>query len=511
MKRKYLEGAPLIIMTIGLGLGTFIEILDASIANVAIPNIAGDLAVATSQGTWVITSYAVSNAIVLPMTGWLGKRYGDVRVFVVSTVLFSFFSWTCGLSWSLPMLIASRIMQGAVAGTMIPLSQSLLLQNYPPEKSSLALAFWGIVVIVAPILGPVLGGWITESHGWSWIFYINVPIGILSSYLTWSVLKDSPSQTRKEPIDIVGFILLIIGVGALQITLDKGQELDWFNSQTIIILALVAFFGLLFFTVWDIYTPHPVVDFTHFTRRNFVIGTLACAVGWMLFIGCMVLSPLWLQTREGYTPYWAGVTLMTIGIFPLLLATTVGKGVNKWDPRLFTSLSFFLYGISFFWMGSFTTSVSLYLLMMSRLFLGLALAFYFIPLIAIAMSGIPEESLTSASGIFNFVRMMIGGGFGPAIFVTLWERREIFHHARLVESVNFSREPATAIYAQLQAKGLYSPESDAIINTMVTSQASILSLNDVFWLGGFCFLVMIPFIWLSKRVDPKNIKTAIID
>ena len=259
MTPKALTGSALALATLALALGTFMQVLDTSIANVSIPAIAGDLAASPNQGTWIITSFAVSNAIMLPITGWLARRVGEVRLFATAAALFTVASWACGLATSLPMLIFFRVVQGAVAGPMIPLSQSLLLANYPDDKKGMALALWSMTVIVAPILGPILGGWITDNISWPWIFYINIPVGFFSAFLTWQLLKHRESPITRQPIDIVGLVLLIVGIGSLQILLDKGNELDWFSSSFIAMLAAVSAVTLSFFIAWELKGKYPAI------------------------------------------------------------------------------------------------------------------------------------------------------------------------------------------------------------------------------------------------------------
>lgn len=501
---SYLKGTELVFLTIGLSLGTFIQILDTSIANVSIPNIAGDLGASPDQGTWVITSFAVSNAIVLPMTGWLSMRFGESRVFIWSILLFSLISWLCGLAWSLPVLIFLRVLQGAAAGTLIPLSQGLLLQNYPPDKKGLALGLWSMVVVAAPLLGPIMGGWITDNYGWPWIFYINVPIGMLSAYITWKILGAKKSEAKKVPIDIIGFALLIIGVGSLQIMLDKGNELDWFGSNQIILLSITATLGLLFFGVWNYYSLHPVVDFSFFSQRNFLMATLLSALGYSIFFGSLIVQPLWLQVSEGYTPFWAGVTVAPFGIFTIILSPFVGRYIHRVDSRKLITLSFFILAISHYWVSTFNTNVSLYEIIMPRVLQGLGLSFFFIPLITIALSEIPNKNLSSASGIFNFVRLIAGGGFGTAIFVTLWSRWTKFHHAQLSERVNEYKEVTRQYIMHLKELGFSGDSIYQLMDNIMTQQASMLSINDLYWISALIFLVSIPLIWLCKPVKAHN-------
>jgi MFS transporter, DHA2 family, multidrug resistance protein len=294
-----LAGARLALGTVALSLATFMNVLDTSIANVSLPSIAGDLGVSPDQGTWVITSFGVANAIALPLTGWLTRRFGQVRLFTLSVFLFVIASFLCALAPSLGVLIGFRILQGAVAGPMIPLSQSLLLSSYPKSKSGSALGMWSVTTLVAPVVGPVLGGWITDNIAWPWIFYINVPVGIVAGLVTWFVYRRRETPTARVPIDRIGLVLLVLWVGALQILLDQGKDLDWFNSGEIVALAVVALVGFTLFLIWELTDKHPIVDLSLFRRRNFWVSTLAMLLAYGAFFGNVVLLPLWLQQYMG--------------------------------------------------------------------------------------------------------------------------------------------------------------------------------------------------------------------
>ncbi len=500
--KGFYKSRTLFLLNIALGLGTFIQILDSSIANVAIPYIAGSMSVSADEGTWVITSFSASNAIILPLTGWLSDYFGRVKLFCWSIILFAFTSLLCGLSQNLNMLIALRVLQGAVAGSLIPLSQSLLLANNPPDKQGAALGFWGMVVIVAPIIGPILGGYLTETYSWPWIFYINVPLGLFSALITWNMLKDRESEITRHPIDWVGLFLLAAGVACLQVMLDKGQDLDWFESSTICILGVVSAICISYFLVWNHYEKFPIVDFSFFKNRNFAFGTLVATVGYLIYFGSTVTVPLWLQTQMNYDAYWAGVAVAPVGIFPVLFSPWIGKNLFRFDLRIVSSLSFFLFSMAFFYQSNFTPQVSLQVIMFSRLIQGLGVAIFFIPLIQISMGEVPPARMASASGLFNFIRILVGSGFGTSLSVYLWNRLAIFHHSRLSEAVTIFSPQTIETYHTLSKRHAFvtTPAIDQLLENTLETQAYVLSTNDLSWLAAWIFLLMVPVPFLCKKL-----------
>jgi DHA2 family multidrug resistance protein len=501
----YETGGRLILLNLAVGLGTFIQVLDTSIANVAIPYIAGNLSVSAEQGTWVITSFAASNAIVLPLTGWLSDYFGRVRLFVGSILLFALTSFLCGLSISLSMLVILRVIQGAVAGTLIPLSQSLMVVSNSPDKQGAALGIWAMIVIVAPILGPIIGGYLTEEYSWPWIFYINVPIGLFSAIVTWNILKNRESPIVRNPIDWVGLFLLVVGVASLQIMLDQGKDLDWFESNVIITLAMISAISLAYFGIWNYFQRYPIVDFSFFKNRNFFFGTLAITVGYLVYFGSTVTIPLWLQTEQGYTSYWAGIAVAPIGFVPFFLSPIVGKNLQRFDLRLLASLSFLFFALGFFYQANFTSQVSLGTLMLARLLQGFGVALFFLPLVQLSLAEIPQERYASASGLFNFIRILVGSGFGTSLSIQLWTHREIFHHARLTEALTAYRPLIHQFFGSLAQVNpdLASPIINRVLDRQVEQQAYMLSTNDLSWLGAWLFLGMIPILFLCRRVKPK--------
>jgi DHA2 family multidrug resistance protein len=493
-----LTGSARVLGTIALSAATFMNVLDTSIANVSLPAISGDLGVSPVQGTWVITSFAVANAIAVPLTGWLTQRIGQVRLFTVSVLMFVLASWLCGMAPNMTTLIAFRALQGFVAGPMIPLSQTLLLSSYPPAKAGLAMAMWSMTTLVAPIMGPLLGGWITDNMSWPWIFYINVPVGLVAASATWMIYRDRESPTLQRPIDAVGLALLVLWVGALQLMLDKGKELDWFHSPLIIGFAVVSVVGFAFFLIWELTDEHPVVDLSLFKRRNFWSGALATAVGYGVFFGNVVILPLWLQQYMGYTATQAGMVLAPVGLLAIVLSPIVGLTVGRVDPRIYASFSFLVFGVVLWMRSNFTTQTDFMTILVPTLIQGVAMAFFFIPLVTITLSGLSPSRIPAASGLSNFTRIT-AGAMGTSISTTLWENRSAMHHAQLSEAVNLGNPAAVQTLQTLQASGMTYEQALAVINTTATQQAFMLSTQEIFYGSALLFLSLIGLVWIARR------------
>ena len=493
-----LKGAQLALGTLALSLATFMNVLDSSIANVAIPAISGDVGVSPSQGTWVITSFGVANAISVPLTGWLTQRFGAVRLFTMSVLLFVLTSWLCGFASSLEMLVLFRVLQGAVAGPMIPLSQTLLLSSYPPAKAGVALSLWGVTTLVAPVVGPLLGGWITDNISWPWIFYINVPVGLLSALMTWSIYRNRETPTRKLPIDTVGLSLLVLWVAALQLMLDKGKELDWFASNEIIAFAVIAVVAFAVFVVWELTDAHPVVDLRLFKRRNFAAGSIALSIAYGLFFGNVVLLPLWLQQWMGYTSTSAGLALAPVGLLAILLTPMVGRKVGVWDPRKMATIAFIVFAMVLWMRSKFTVETDFAHILIPTLIQGGAMAFFFIPLTTITLSGLTPDRIPAAAGLSNFVRIT-AGAMGTSIATTLWESRASMHHAHLTELLVQGQGTFASTVRNLQAAGMSAEQAYAQINRLIDQQAFTRAADDIFLASSFLFLSLIVLIWFTKR------------
>lgn len=492
-----LATGPRALLTLALALAVFMNVLDISIANVSIPTIAGDMAVSPNQGTWIITSFAVANAIAVPISGWLALRIGEVKLFVICTVLFTVASLLCGLAFNFPMLLLARVFQGAVAGPMIPLSQSLMLSNYPMEKRGFANGIWGMTAVVGPVAGPILGGWITANYTWPWIFYVNVPFGIAAALITWSLLAKRETATRSMPIDIIGLGLLVVGVGAMQVMLDNGNNEAWFQSPFITHLAIVAGIALSFFVVWEWHEEQPLVDLKLFKRRNFTVATIVVTLGYMTYFAGVVVFPLWLQNDQGYSQTWAGITTASLGIMGVFFSPITGKLSDKFDLRIIITIGMLIFAVLSFAKGSFNVHVSFEQLFLTRLPWGVGLAFFFIPLITLSLSGIPTNKLASASGLFNFMRL-IALSVGTSLSVTMWDRRETFYDHRLTSNITPFDPQTQQWLAHAKDIGVDQMHGVGVIAREITHQSYMLSLNELYWMAGWIFLILSLFIWVAK-------------
>jgi len=492
-----LEGAARLWGTIALSGATFMNVLDSSIANVSLPAIAGDLGVSPTQGTWVITSFAIANAISVPLTGWLAQRFGQVRLFIASVLLFVVSSWLCGLAPNMSLLIAARALQGFVAGPMIPLSQTLLLASYPRTLAGMAMALWAMTTLVAPVLGPLLGGWITDNISWSWIFYINIPVGILAALGIWTIYHKRESERRTLPIDKVGLALLVLWIGAMQGVLDLGKEHDWFSSPLIVGLAVVALVGFAFFLVWELTDAHPVVDLRLFGRRNFWAGTVTTSVAYALFFGNVVLLPLWLQQFMGYTSTDAGFVMAPVGVMAVILAPVVGRTIGRVDARRYATFAFVVFGLVLWMRSRFTTQADLATILVPTVIQGVATAFFFIPMSTITLSGLTPDRMPAASGLTNFVRIT-AGAVGTSISTTVWESRAALHHAQLTEALTPGNLAMQSALAGMQGAGLSPEQALAQLNRLVDQQAFMLAANDVFYVSALLFLALIPLVWVTQ-------------
>lgn len=503
-----LTGARLALGSFAVALATFMNVLDSSIANVAIPTIAGNLGVSVDEGTWVITLFAAANAVSIPLTGWLTQRIGQVRLFVGALLMFVLASWLCGIAPNLTTLLAARILQGAVSGPLIPLSQALLLGSFPKDKSSSALAIWAMTATVGPIAGPALGGWMTDSYSWSWIFYVNVPVGIFAAAVTWTIYRDRESPTRKLPIDLVGLASLVTWVAALQIMLDKGKDLDWFGSPVIITLAIVAVLGFVFFLIWELTEPNPIVELRLFRHRNFLAGTIAISVAFAVFFANLVVLPQWMQQYLAYPAVNAGLVTAPLGIFAVLLSPVVGKFLPRVELRVLATLSFLGFAGVFLMRSHYTTGVDTWTLVIPTLLQGIPMALFFVPLTAIILSGQPPEKIPAAAGLSNFVRLFCGA-VGTSLATTTWNNRAILHHAQLAEHASPNDPAYQAALRSIQDTLHFSPQQAlAYFERSLNIQANMLGLNDIFWISAVIFVAIVPLVWFTRPVRGGSADSA---
>jgi DHA2 family multidrug resistance protein len=486
-----LKGGQLVLATIAVALATFMNVLDSSIANVAIPTISGNLGVSVDEGTWVVTVFAAANAVSIPLTGWLTQRIGQIKLFVGAILLFVISSWLCGLAPTLPILLGARVLQGAVAGPLIPLSQAILLGSYPKEKASMALSLWAMTAVVGPIAGPALGGWITDSYSWSWIFYINIPVGLFAASVTWFIYRKRESATRKAPIDTIGLILLIAWVASLQVMLDKGRDLDWFSSPVIVWLGIIALIAFALFVVWELTDANPVVDLRLFAGRNFFGGTVAISVAYGVFFGNLVLLPQWMQQYLNYRSVDAGLVTAPLGIFAVILAPVMGRVLPRTDARVVATMAFIGFAIVFYMRSKYVIQIDTWHLVLPTLLQGIPMALFFVPLTSIILSGLPPSKIPAAAGLSNFARVFCGA-VGTSLAGNAWTNRIALHHERLTEQAN-ANNPVflQSLQASQGALNVSEAQARGLFDFTVNTQAAMMGLNDIFFASAVIFILII--------------------
>jgi MFS transporter, DHA2 family, multidrug resistance protein len=492
----------LVLSAIVLALTNFMVVLDTTIANVSVAHIAGGLGISSTEGTWVITSYAVAEAICVPLTGWLTKRFGTVRVFAAGMIGFGIFSMLCGMAWSLGSLVAFRIGQGLCGGPLMPISQTLLLSIFPKEKHAQATGIWAMTTIVAPILGPILGGTISDNWGWHWIFFINVPIAAICAAAAMALLRGAETRTEKARIDTVGLILLVIWVGALQIMLDLGREHDWFGSSFVVTLAIIAASGFCFFTAWELFEGKPIVDLKVFRHRGFTVSVTALVFAYGTFFASLVVIPQWLQSSLGYTATWAGYATAFNGVAAVMMAPVVAKLSTKMDERLLVSFGILWLGatslIRVFW---WTSGADFWTLAIPQLIQGAGMPFFFVPLTTLALGAVREDEVASAAGVMNFLRTM-SGAVGTAIVTTMWYDGAQGKRAQLSGVLN----GAQATMQSLQGHGFTPDQSRQFLSNVVDGQSTALATGSVFVTAAITFAAAATIVWLAPR--PKHAVAA---
>ena len=498
----------LVAMTVMLA--TFMEVLDTSVANVALPHIAGGLAVDVQKSTWVLTSYLVANAIVLPLSGWLASLFGRKNVFMGCVALFSLSSLLCGLAPSLNALILFRIFQGLGGGTLQPISQAILLESFPPERRGAAMGIFGMGVVVAPIVGPTLGGWLSDNLSWRWIFFINIPVGLLSLFLTSLLVSDPPYLIRKKlgniKIDYIGLALISLGLGCLQVFLDKGQTDDWFASRFITAMGTIAFVSLAGLVVWELFHPSPIVNLRLMKERNFAVSVSAMFILGFVLYGSIVLLPVFLQQLLGYTATLAGLVLSPGGILTLMSMPIVGALVGKVDVRALIATGLLIVAASMFYMASFNLQIAFSTAVTARLIQGAGLALLFVPINAAAFYYMAKENVGQGTGLMNLVRN-VGGSSGIAFVTTLLARRMQVHQSTLIHTLTplnpAYQQTVSGIKAALVQRGvsptLAEQQALGMIGNSLRRQAGSIAYVDVFWiLGAIALAAIVPMMFLRK-------------
>jgi DHA2 family multidrug resistance protein len=498
---KPLTGGMLWLAAIVLAAANFVAVLDMTIANVSVPSIAGNLGATASQGTWVITSYAVAEAITVPLTGWLAARFGAVRVFAVAMGLFGVASLLCGLANSLGMLVFARILQGFAGGPLMPLSQTLLLRIFPPHMAPAAIGLWSMTTLIAPVLGPIVGGWICDQYSWHWIFLINIPVALVCAFAAWNLLKRYELPLLRNPIDTVGLVLLFVWVGSLQLMLDEGKNLDWFASPMIVGLAVVAVVGFAAFLIWELHEEHPIVDLRVFRHRGFTMSVLTISLTFGAFFAVNVLTPQWLQRYMGYTATHAGLVTAWTGLFALSVAPLAAGLSAKVDPRRLIFLGVFWLGIVTFWRSFATTDMGYWDIAIPLMLMGFGLPFFFIPTTGLALASVEPREMDNAAGLMNFLRTLAGAA-AVSLVNTEWENETTRQHAELVGLTDRSGE----VLQGLQHSGATPEAALNTLDALVTGQSVMLATNNIMAVLGICFFVAAMVIWLAPKptrvVDP---------
>ncbi|HVB58674.1 MAG TPA: DHA2 family efflux MFS transporter permease subunit [Candidatus Acidoferrales bacterium] len=501
-------------------LATFMEVLDTSVANVSLPHIAGSLSAGVDESTWVLTSYLVSNAIVLPLTGWFSSLFGRKRFYMACVIIFTLSSLLCGFAPSLPLLVIFRVIQGAGGGGLQPISQAILVDSFPRDKQGMAMAVYGMGVVVAPTIGPTLGGWITDNFSWRWIFFLNVPVGILSLLMTSVLIIDPPHIIRKTfkdglKIDFLGLGLLAVGLGFLQIVFDKGERDDWFGSRFITWATVIAVVCLVALVIWELKIDHPVIELRLLKERNFVISTFMMFILGLVLYGTTVLLPILLQTLMGYTAMQSGLVLLPGGLVLLLVLPLVGWLLSRFEPRWLVVFGFVIIAIGLFQLAHMNLDVSertpVYDWIVSRA----GTAFLFVPINVMAFYFVAKENTNNATGLINLARN-VGGSLGISFVTTMLDRRAQFHQARLVSNLQsknlqyqgalnhlihvFMSRGADAAHAAVQAQG--------VIYAQLQRQAMMLSFTDNFWIMAMLSLVVIPLMFIMKKIKPRKTSMA---
>lgn len=491
---KPLAGATLFLAALAIGLGNFLVVLDSTIANVSVPTIAGALGISATQGTWVITSYAVAEAITVPLTGWLTKKFGALRVFIICYLAFSGISLLCGLSTSIGMLIGGRVLLGLFGGPIMPLSQMLLLRVFPREKATTATVMWAMTTLVGPIAGPILGGIICDSIGWQWIFFVKVPIALAGGLAVMFLLRGQPDPKSHAIIDKVGLALLVLWVGALQIMLDEGRNHDWFAAAEIRWLGAIAAIGFVAFLIWELTEKDPIVDLRIFRHRGFAASATTYAVGFGAFFASVVILPLWLQQNMGYTATWAGYATGIMGILAFASAPVVGKATERFDPRIIVFIGVLGLGLMTAWRSTFNSEVTFLQMAWPTLLTGPFMVMFFVPVTGLAMASVAPGEEANAAGISNFMRTL-AGAFATSLVQTGWADAMRKNQTELAGAMHQGQ----ATLDGMMASGASREGATAMLTGLVEQQSVMLATLNMFAVITVCFVFAATLIWLAPK------------
>jgi len=498
-----LSGSRMWIAGAVLALSNFMVVLDTSIANVSVPHIAGALAISPDQGTWVITSYSVAEAICVPLTGWLAARFGTVRTYLFAMAGFGIFSILCGMSPTLGALVAARVGQGICGGPIMPLTQTLLLRVFPASKRGQAMGLWAMTTVVAPIAGPVLGGTISDNWSWHWIFFINIPIAIICVFGSYMMVSSCETEKVKARIDRWGMALLVLWVGALQIMLDLGRDRDWFHSGFIVSLALIAFVGFIAFVIWELTEEKPAVDLRVFRHRGFSASVVALALTYATFFSAVVVTPQWLQGAMGYTAQWSGYVTAWQGVLAVVFSLIVGRLTGRVDARALVSFGMVWMGVWIFVRSNWTSGTDYWSLALPHLAMGLGMPFFFVPLTILSLASVEPKETASAAGLSSFMRTL-SGAVGTSVATTLWANGAVRAHAEIVGTIN---QPP-GLVPQLEASGFSPAQVRQLVENLLTQESLIVSLDHMFEIATAAMFVSALLIWLvpkpRKAVDTSQ-------
>lgn len=491
---------PLMLTAFAITAANFMNVLDLTIAVVAVPSIAGTLGASPSQGTWVLTIYSVCLAVVLPLSPWVCKRYGEVRTFTFSVVAFALTSWACGMSSSMEALVFFRGLQGLSSGLIVPLSQTVLLRIFPPEKHGTAIGLWSIASTIAPVLGPILGGFITDRIGWPWIFYLNIPIGFIAGWIVWTSMRDMETPTQKVPVDGMGMLLLATTVLLFQLVLDKGHELDWLASRDIRLMINIAVISLIGYVIWERREPHPIIDYSLFKIPIFVAASIMGVIFNLTYFASTVLYPIWMQSALGYTATLSGLVMAGTSVLPIVGMMMVGRNIARLNLRYLIISGALVMMYAIYLQAAATTDSTFGQLIIARVVMGIGFTLMFPPLMAISLGSVSPDRTVSAASFFNFFRS-VATSVGIAVGISVWQSRTTFHRQRLVEDLNPASAEKGSAFQPIEILSAGNEQAMwAVTDHLATIQASTLGLSDTFMV---CILGVVPVLFLAMLIPAK--------